>query len=214
MEKRRKKAQGHIEIILSFVIFVGFLLFLFAFMNPFAKTKPVYIMDDIEKAIIKNISAEIGKLSVIVKETGDCYDISKIVTYKKTEEKIRVVKDIENPRKYIVYYGTDFIEDNPACNYNINYDLGIYSRETIVIHEKIAKLKTDYASDYNNLKSWWGITNDFMFSVEDLDGNQIPELSVDKKIPKTINVESKGIPIRTINTSGQIKELILNIKVW
>ncbi len=33
-----KKAQGHVEIVISFVIFVGFLLFLFVIFNPFSQT--------------------------------------------------------------------------------------------------------------------------------------------------------------------------------
>jgi len=50
---KSKRSQSHVEVFLSFVIFIGFLLFIFIFLNPFAKAKPNYIMDNIQKAVVK-----------------------------------------------------------------------------------------------------------------------------------------------------------------
>ena len=82
-----------------------------------------------------------------------------------------------------------------------------------VIYDKIIDLKNAYTV-YDNLKKSLGITNDFLFKTKDLVGTEIEELSVNRNIPQGINVESREIPIRVINNSGQIQELILNIRVW
>ncbi len=211
-----KRSQGHVEIILSFVIFIGFLLFLFIFMNPFAKTKETsYIMDNIQKSIINEISDEVGKLSVVVNE-NKCYDNSKFNQYSNLGNKIRVVQDNVNTRKYNVYYGDFFEENNPACSLEHDYTLGTYSIEKMIIYNKIESLVTKYNSNYEDLKKSLGITNNFLFEIKDLDGTKIDALSVEylKNIPTGIDIEAREIPIRIIQSNGIIIEKKLYIRAW
>jgi len=209
-KKRGKRAQSHVEVMVSFVIFIGFLLFTFAFLNPFARTKePDYILDNAQKAIMNNITDEVGKLSIILNEGGTCYKFNAADyegNYSETHE----------GRKYVIYFSDIFEntetikEDN--CNPS-NYTLGVYSKEKIVIYDKILDLKYSYG-DYDDLKESLGITDDFLFKTKNLIGEEFPELSVARNVPEGINVESREIPIRVINNSGQIQEFILNIRIW
>ena len=213
---KNKKAQGHVEMILSFLIFVGFLLFMFIFMNPFAQTKPGKIIDSIQKPILDNIQDGVGRLSVIVEE-GKCYEQGKLSSYKETgETNIRVIQDINNNRKYDVYYGKFLINDNPppACTLPADfvYTIGTYSKEKMIVYEKIQELRTNYMNDYDELKGSLGITNDFIFELKRIN-NEI-EIGVDKEIPIGIEVEAINLPIRVINNQGIILEYILNIRVW
>jgi len=209
---KSKHAQSHVEIILSFVIFIGFLLFVFMFMNPFAKTEPVYIMDNIQKAIIDEISSEIGKLSAITNGSS-CYSIPAYLTIEYGNNFKEVPED---NKKYVIYFSDIFEKEGIiSCSDDpLNYTLATYSQEEIVVYGKIIDLKTDYENDYNNLKKSLGMTNDFLFKTKNMVGEEITELSVDRKIPKGINVEAREIPIRVINSDGDILELILNIKAW
>ncbi|MDP3027635.1 MAG: hypothetical protein Q8N63_08065 [Nanoarchaeota archaeon] len=206
-----KRAQGHVEVMLSFVIFIGFLLFTFIFLNPFARTEePNYVMDNIQKAIINNITDEVGKLSIILNESGTCYK------FNETDYEGDYLEANEG-RKYVIYFSnmfdnTETIKEN-NCNPS-NYTLGLYSKEEMIIYNKILDLKNGYEGDYDNLKESLGITNDFLFKTKNLIGEEVPELSVNKNVPGGIDVESREIPIRVINNSGQIKELILNIRAW
>ena len=210
---KNKKGQGHVEMMLSFVIFIGFLLFTFIFLNPFARTaEPGYIMDNVQKAIINDITDEVGKLSIILNNSGTCYNFSDDygANYKAV---------LEESRKYTIYFYPLFSDNTKDVNCNqANYTLGVYSKEKIVIYNKTIDLKRAYESDetsYENLKKSLGITNDFLFTVRDLGGTKtIPELSVNRNIPQGIDVSSVEIPIRVINSNGQIQELILNIRVW
>ncbi len=161
--KKQKKAQGHVEVILSFVIFIGFLLFMFIFLNPFARTKESnYIMNNIQKVIINNITNEIGKLSIILNESGTCYNFSDDYgsNYKQIEEA---------DKKYMIYFYPIFSDNTKDIDCDKgNYTLGIYSEENMIVYEKIIDLKNNYERDYEGLKRTLGITNDFLFSVRNI----------------------------------------------
>ncbi len=211
-QKMRKNAQGHVEVMVSFVIFIGFLLFTFIFLNPFAKTKePSYIMDNAQKAIINNITDEVGKLSIILNDSGTCYNFNES-EYEGDYKEVQ-----ESNIKYAIYFNDIFsntaTKKQTICD-KANYTLGVYSEEKIVIYGKIVNLKNAYNSGYDNLKELLGITNDFLFKTKNMVGEENPELSVSKNIPQGIDVESREIPIRVINSNAQIQELILNIRVW
>lgn len=208
-----KRSQGHIEVMISFVIFIGFLIFTFIFLNPFARTEePNYIMDNVQNGIINNISDYVGKLSIILNASGTCYNFPD--SYGNNYKAV-----LEADNKYIIYFHEMFGSGTTKtlnCN-GANYTLGVYSEEKMILEESLKKLKTSYETDaesYNNLKENLGITNDFLFKTRNLVGEEIAELSVNKNIPQGINVESREIPIRVINNSGYIKELILNIRMW
>ena len=137
---KSKKAQGHVEIILSFIIFIGFLLFIFTFMNPFSRSKETsYIMDNIEKVIINEISDDVGKLSIIMDTTNDCYDASDINSYG-----LNYTEVDEGNRKYIIYYNDLFGDGSiTSCDDGIvNYTLGTYSTEKMILYSKIETLKS------------------------------------------------------------------------
>ena len=67
-----------ILIIVSFVIFLAALAFVFIYINPFAKaTSTNNNIDSIENIILKNISINVGKLSVISNDSlNGCYNIA------------------------------------------------------------------------------------------------------------------------------------------
>ena len=217
-----KKAQGHVEMILSFTMFMGFLLFVFMFMNPFAQSKPEYIMENLERAIFNEISSSIGRMSVIVMnaypEVGDCTPPNiEAVDYKKVGDNLKMVEN--NVRKSTIYYGPDFENQAPlfpACDSEQyqKYELGAYIREEMIVKTKIQKLINNYKNDYSGLKKAMAVTNEFVFEVRNFDGNLFEDLKVERKIPSGTSVEALDIPVRIIDENGLIRELILNIRAW
>ena len=203
-----KRAQGHIEIISSFLIFIGFLLFMFIFLNPFATSESKDIVNNIERSILNNISEDVGKLSVIVDE-GKCYDPLDFDLYKKTGQNIKL---ISSGRKYTIYYGNFFIPDVPSCTGEVSYTLGTYSTENMIIYEKIIELRTSYDNNYEDLKTSLGIIDEFIFELKRIDGGV--EIGVNKEVPFGIEAPAADIPIRVINSNGVVSEFILNIRVW
>ena len=211
----KKTAQGHIEIILSAVLFIGFLIFLFTLLNPSFRVNEDIETKNIKEAVLKNISPYMGKLSVIVNTTNDCYNLTKV--NEKYGNNFIEIQNIDNPRKYTIYYG-DFFDSSIigiiSCSnkVNRNFSFGVYSEEQIIVYEKIVDLKTSY-QNYETLKQSLEI-GDFSFQFKNLDGSIISELSVEGKIPSNIDIASIDFPVRVINNKGKIQEFILNIKAW
>ena len=184
-------------------------------MNPFTKTKDTsYIMDNIQKSIINEISDDVGKLSVVVGEEGDCSELSVINNYGTNFKEV-----LEEKRKYIIYYNEMFgggsITD---CDIDgiVNYSLGTYSIEKMIMKQKIIDLVDSYGNNYEDLKKSLGITNDFLFEIRDLLGTKNETLSVgySKNIPTGIDIEAREIPIRVIKNDGTIIEKKLYIQAW
>ena len=211
-----KKAQGHVEMILSLTIFVGFLLFLFIFLNPFAETKEQsYRMEDIQATIMNEITIDVGRLSVIENETNGCYNITEKI---KNDYGINYREVKEKNRKYNVYF-SDFLtpgapNENKNCILGKNYSLGTYSKEDFISYKKIQELNRSYELDYKGLKEKLGITEDFSFDVKDLSGNDVTELGANRKIPKGVDVKTIEMPVRIIDENGKILEYLFDIKVW
>jgi len=77
-----KKAQGHVEVIISFVIFIGFLLFLFVIFSPFKKPMNPNLVDSVFANLDAQMSVSVGSISIDVDEDAlsrlskNCFSIS------------------------------------------------------------------------------------------------------------------------------------------
>jgi len=208
-----KKAQGHIEIMISFVLFVGFLLFFFLYMNPFSNAKEKVPIDKIQELIINNMSLKIGILSAIVDTDNDCYSLEDVGEY---GSKFVEIQDLDSPRKFTLYYHEMFGTGTISCvsRPERNFKLGVYKEEDMIVYEQIQNLKENYESNYNLLKSLLGTRDDFSFSFKEIDGEEVEELSVSKQTPSGTERQAVEFPVRVINSTGYIQELILNLRGW
>lgn len=211
---KEKNAQGHVEMIISFVMFAGAIIFIFMYINPLSRNQETFsISDRIQKTLIENISTNIGKVYAIANETNGCYSVKDfILSYK---DNFREVQDKNNLRLYTIYFSPVFTPNAPHNNENCqNYSLTAYSNERVIFYEYIKDLKLSYNSNYTDIKKQLRITNDFSFSIYDIDKNKIDEISVNKSIPFGVNVESYELPIRVINQSAGVTLYILKINAW
>ncbi len=213
----RKKAQGHVEMIISMTLFIGALLFIFVFINPFSSKnqEKISYIKNIEHEIIKNLTANIGQLSIVINNTEGCYNFKE-----KDYPEVNYIEtnDIVNPNRVIIYFSDVFESTiNPnkktSCKKD-EYSLSSFSQDDFIVYERIKTLADEYNSDYLGLGKSLGINRDFSFSTKKLDETLIPELSVDKKSPEWVEREAEDIPLIVINENAQIQELILNLKVW
>jgi hypothetical protein len=222
--KMNKKSQGHVEVILSFVIFLGFIMFAFIFLNPFANNERTFYSADSLITIKDEVSSKIGRLSVVLDNDplANCYDIGDSGYYEEEYGKDPLEKqDINNPLKYIIYFdlaepGNGDIQNNIiGCDENF-YKLGTFTKENMIIYENVEGLKGSYETDYESLKSLLNIGKDFSFSIRTIGGDEVIALtpSNPKDIPVGVNVESKDAPVIIIKRSGEIGEYILNLKLW
>ena len=215
-----KSGQGHIEMILSFALFIGAIVFIFIYINPFSQTvdnsDEISIVQDI---IIRNISAEVGRLSV-VSDNGGCYDID-YTDYPNTNH-VEVIENSPVPLKtqYIIYFGSaDVFENDIQTNYQPGcpsvYQTGVFSNISIISYRKLKRV-FDSTLDYKEVKKNLGINLDFSVSFYNFDRTPFTDfnIGVSKTAPQGVEVEARELPLVTINESGHINPIIINLKVW
>jgi len=216
INKKNRRGQSHVEVMLSFGLFLGALTFIFIFINPFAETgEKIYSIDKIKAEVIYELSSNVGILSIISTNVeGRCKpDLDSFGT------NYIIVPDEIYPGKWTVYYDDDLFDggDNIKMNQKQECSIGSYYEEVMVTETKIENLIKRYEDDYTSLKKSMEITDDFIFDIRGLinpaESFEIKEESK-RRIPAGVNVESKNYAIRVINSEGIINEYVLNIRVW
>ena len=207
-----KRSQGHVELIISFVLFVGVLVALFIIINPFAKISRDVDVQEISQIIVDEMSSDVGKISVIVQPGADCYDVSEFIDGKALE-----VQDSVNLRKFTIYFSNELNNNIPHQDLSCpdsNFSLGVYSSEKIIVSNGIDNFKARYNGDYSALKSSLEINEDFSFSFSEIGGNLISDLSVLRNVPLGVEVYVSEFPVRVIDLDGKFYGYILKVEVW
>ncbi|MEM0465734.1 MAG: hypothetical protein QXW97_03485 [Candidatus Pacearchaeota archaeon] len=223
-----KKSQGHIEVILSFLLFFSAIFLIFYFINPLAKAQDKNpAIDRVKDIIFKNITYNFGRLSIIA-DHGNCFNTGSGCCYNLTEtpyENLKYVETTPNPYQelkidlYFSDYFPNKINPNDVTGINAPFcksKYGEFQNESIIYYEAL-KYIAEKGKDnifYRELKKELGINYDFSFNITSTDGTNIDELSFVRKIPVTIEVQSLEIPIRVINNSGYVNEYKFNLRVW
>jgi len=240
--KNNKKGAAHIEIIISFVIFIGFLMFLFATLNPI---KEIRIDESIFESVKYNIEnhldlkTKISYVSIKLEETpSDCFIINNIAELENCDVGL-IVKNadgievgssftgqfnIKNSGDFYTIYCSKEISNTLPCSDGtpVNYKLGIIKKEDAV---SISKLKTEIfdkyknKDDYETMKQTLGIParNDFGLRFKDGKDNVVydgTEFEALKKIPATTKVSSKSYSVKILYPDANIKNVIMNILIW
>jgi hypothetical protein len=228
------KKASHVGVILSFVIFVTFLVFLFSiFGSPikFSKSKePLldYLETELENRLISNLT--VVTISPSVPVDKNCIEINNrglklpdfnaivkdkdnnIVNSKVSGDYLSFNKNEDNFFK--IYYAQELSlvqEDVPTDCYPIT-KINSYREDYYLNEDKILKLISDYNSNYTKLKQELGlpINNEFSIGFTDEEGNLTQagqkEISTD--------IYSRDIPVQFFDESAKINSGFINIRVW
>jgi len=241
MEKeiKNKKAQsGHIEMILSFVIFAGFVLVIFVFLNPVTQERISYTaLDSVQSNIFKNLSLSYSSSSISLAEglvIPNCFFVNNIINstsnliVRDSMGAVKLVK-VDSERIYIdsaagrfykLYYSEAFnsnrISSVDLCQPILAgaYAFGILSKDSSILYENFVDFNKSYMSNYNLLKSQLGLKNDFVYIIYDTNKTVLYQDSLLKHKIKGINTLSRDIPLRAITKNAEFVDLIFHLEVW
>ena len=212
-----KRGLGHVEMIISFVFFVGFLLFVFFMLNPLFTTREVVSSElDVEK-FTNNVSASVGKLAVFVNGTNDCFVVNALIPYYGSNF-VAVQNTFSPPFQYTIYYG-DFFNTSllgviPCVpKAGRNYTFGSFTESEFFIEKRIVALKQRYETDYPQVTRELGMNN-FAFEFYYLNKSRAHYLSVNATRREDIALYSAEFPVRVIDGNARIKEMIFHITTW
>lgn len=235
MINKNKKAQMHLEIILSLVIFVGFVLFILIFLNPTKDYSDNSVqLDKISKIILKNISQDYKEISLSLNNmvSSSCFSIenpkSNYYNFVVTNSSNDLVESYRSGNNIIIknskdiffkiHYSSFFNSSNiNSCSNpiirNENYTFGAMFYDSIISYESLLNLNQLYLADYSAFKANNNINSDFTFVVYDHENILINDsLSKIKNTGRVII--SRNIPIKVFEEDMTSKDLILNLRVY
>ncbi len=236
---KNKKAISHVEVILSFIIFVSFVSFLFVVFNPFKyATDSKVSLDITENKILENVSTDLKVFSIKINSTiyplislSDCFKIKnrgirEFIIRNLTGEICNAsiqgddVK-FENKGKFYRVYVSDEIEKIRLLSGNCrdiedgNYTLGVTRNYKVISNKSLHILFENYDNDYEELKDNLGINNEFYIQVMEnvRTSNTILE-ALERYKPEGLEIRARSIPIEILNKKGNLKPAVINIQVW
>jgi hypothetical protein len=196
---KNKRGSSHLEVILSFVIFVGFTFFLLTYLQPTQKTSlENSILDGLESSFLNNV--EINFTKVLVNSTFDCKPAE-------VAERARVFNLSKSGFFYI--YASDEIsgDDTTACSAGA-YKLGFINSEKVVSNKSLEIFRSRYYGDYNALKISLNVplAVDFAIVAEGY--------AFERQIPEQTEVKSRAVILRVLYADGSIINKDFLIKIW
>lgn len=222
-----KRGQGHIEVIISFALFAGFVTFILLFLRP--STKSVEIgLNSVENAVKSRIETNVSYFSVkIDRNNRNCfcfdseYDVPEgIVVFNQDKEKVNSGKKngeicIEsNEGFFYVYVSDEFANQGGiACQNQAIPEFGQLRNIKAVSYNKIENFKEDYERNYNELKNSLGIAY-YDFSVKFIDSIGQEIAGMEKSAPLGMPVYSRDNPVQIVYSDGNIKYGVMRVFVW
>lgn len=234
---RARKRGSHVEIVLSFAIFILFLIFLYPLLiEPAISTEDdkSFFLDDTKNSIIENISSNVTVLTFNSgSASGNCINLNNFFSVNGINSKI-VVEDYYGNNQNVringsslqilrtntsetffkIYNSEDFASisnsvQNPCST--VSYTQGLTKEDDFSFEKKIIFLVESYNKDYESLKSVLGLSgdNEFDFTFSYQNGTIV---GIKKDI--TSNIFADETQIEYFNTNGNLNFGKLNIRVY
>lgn len=229
-----KRGASHIEVIIAFVLFMGFLLVVLYFFNPVRGSR----MSDsslpfLFEEVLKNVSVELETYSVKITDTD--LGISDITVVIRSNE----VGEIEGNVRVENYYGDEvypseieggdilFSPEEEFVFVKISEDLNPYSIEPsgeitedyeisyvgvreIVSEKRLELLEQAYNQNYGKLKDSLNLRGNFDFRVVLSD----EEISGERFVPAGLDIYSDYRRIEVLREDGSSEYADMVVRVW
>ncbi|OYT36080.1 hypothetical protein B6U91_01920 [Candidatus Pacearchaeota archaeon ex4484_71] len=230
------KRGTHVGVVLSFILFITFLIFLFATIQFPLKhsAKKANSLEGIEKQLIDkisedailvylaNTSAQSGEDCVKISEqdlpnlpaNALARDITGEVIPSKREGGFTYVAWSKSQSFFKVYYSDTSLAIPPlgSCSSSADGEIRNVGETREVFESKIINLLQEYNTSYDSLKREVGITEDDEFSIQ-FEYSNGTILGRDVKDMET-NIYGKEFDVEYISQEGENKKGELRIYLW
>lgn len=239
-----RKSQGHVELILSFFIFVSFVIVIFFFINPIKQQTTSYvILDKTQDKMLNVLSTDIQYVPIIMnislvsgaqRDIGMCFEINN--SYNIGEGSIvrdnngNVVKSVNQNNKFYIenkssqvynLYLNNIFNDYPLSNPSSctvlndgEYSYGVLGTDRKILYENMVNFDSKYVSSYSLLKNELGLMNDFEFVVYNLTRAVLMDDSLSVHRIRSRQVLSREIPLRVMDKNATEFDIILSLRAW
>ena len=230
-----KKGASHFEMIISFVFFIGFVFFLFIFLQPHdtsilsnAVTKGFY--DSFEEKVHTNLSNMFLKTNyagdkncfyIQLSEDEFIYAIADGNSHvtKLNGDEINSNLDgsnlnIEEGESFFrVAISPEFVEGNiKECELLSDYELGPPIERRVTSYNALEKMSERYFSNYAELKKELNIPSIFDFAIV---AETLPiKMESQHGVPDSIDIMVQNYMVGVLKSDGTLIDERFSLKIW
>ena len=235
------KRGSHVGVVLSFIIFILFLVFMYSILSPSVKIEKSKqnLLDYLKIELIENLSTDLTTVTIIINESYNpdetCLEISHnnsknlnlvvkdkndvSIEFDSSENKLKINWTNED-RFFKVHYSTEqfneFFQTFDSCaepnKTNGEYSVGSIKTNKYVFVSKIIQLIEDYKTDYESVKGILKIPTESDFDFSFAYEDETIIGITEKTMAK--NIYAEEIPIQYVDTKGNINYGFFNIRLW
>jgi hypothetical protein len=237
--KNKGKRGSHVGIVLSFVIFITFIVFLYVILQPSINTgtKKNFALN-IEREIKQIASEDLTSVSVRITtpNPSSCVQLSGFLTGAGVGNTIKVVSENSESLDISVDGNDLSVERDSNLFFRVNeaqefgaagsgalgscqslvegsgYDIGLIKTNSYVFETKVLELIGTYSADYSGLKSTLNVApgNEFGFSF--VYNNETEVSTSESNVP--LDVYVREVPVQYVGSGGAVESGSLIIRVW
>lgn len=239
--KYSKKGAAHIEMISSFILFFGFVLFIVIVLRPqqdislisWSSVSSVY--DSFEMEAKTNLTSVflIADSSLIVSPSGTCFYVELrglqevVFKYPITNSYVTDLAgnkissyissgnlNLENNDKkyYKVFISPDFESSGlTSCDSLDKYQLGSILEREVMSEKRVLEIKNSYFSDYENLKNNLGVSDSYDFAITFED---LPSLDMKGFVSEQGDIFSREFVSELLLSNGTLINSRINVAIW
>ncbi len=232
---KNKKGAAHVEMMVSFVIFIGFLIFFIIIFKPLKIfSVNTSSLDLTEAKIIDYVSSPLTISSITLNSSfvpdKTCFHVpfnlsNKVIFRDENSNTVEANKDedyiyfnyISGNRFYRVYSSEELVEKNIAdvsgCEDidEVNYTIGVTRTDKKISENELESFFNEYSSEYSQLKKNLNLANNFNIIIRD--GSEVVYKGERTK-PAGIDIIAKDISIEILDSNAELKPAIMNIQTW
>lgn len=231
-----KKGLSHIEFVVSFVIFIGFIVFAFVFFNPLSSQRTLkstmdYAWIEVSeegKEEVETYSVSINALNnldlkIRIDDVPIGYNASvedvdglPISTHRDSAGIVYFSRNSIDDRFFRIRYAKSLTDSRPpipaATDLTGNYGISSSEVKDFYFEKLFLELNNSYYMNYSELKEELNLPNrmEFGFIVKFEDS----EIRAVNEIPADIEVLSKNDRVEIIRASGKREYAEVTVLVW
>jgi len=234
---KNKRGAGHVEAILSMVIFIGFIFALLYLIKPFETRGSNNNVDILRAAIPAHLKAELSQWGINVYEDFNSQGQPKgcFFILLELENNTQVLssngsfvqsvnrRSVNQNHLYIrgtsglytIYISDEFENnlsmDTAPCDLSTEYRLGLLSKVDAISYKKALEFNETYWSDYSRAKTLLRIPDsaEFGFIITDGIGGQI--INSFKSPITSVNLNVKEVSTQMLYSNGTLQNVRIRI---
>lgn len=211
-----KRGSSHLEIIISFVLFVGFALFLMAYLQPTQQnTLQDSILLGMKNKFFDNIMTNV---TIAFVKKGDNYTqwstCSSLPICKPIEVSGDYSVNVSIPSTcfYYVYVSREFSPNGLSNCTTSNYTIGFVEVQIVYSNKSLYDINNRYYNDYDGLKSVLGVPASVDFSIST--SSPLATYSMTRQTPDDADVIAGTYREPVLYSNGTIINQDFVVKIW